>query len=287
MNIEEYISSGILESYVLGQTSESENALITCLIKTNPSVAEEVRAIQDAFEFLALESSIQPPKDLKADIWREINSESETSIGSVSDNVNSINPQKEFASIDDKTKIITIQEITQKETKVVQLNWLKYAASFALIILSSSFALYFYFQNKDINQRFAELEKNSKTIEKSEKLKQDYLNFLAHNQTERIVLAGVPEKPNAKALVFWNKENKHVMISEVDLPETPKDMQYQLWAIVDGKPVDAGMLDLDSQGKLLEMKTIESSQAFAITLEPMGGSESPHLEDLCVIGNVK
>ncbi len=138
-----------------------------------------------------------------------------------------------------------------------------------------------------MNQRFALLEKNTGTLKQSEKVKQEYIQFLASNQTEKIVLAGVPEKPNAKALVFWNKENKHVMLSEVSLPETPKNMQYQLWAIVDGKPVDAGMLDLDAEGKLLEMKTIESSQAFAITLEPMGGSASPHLEDLCVIGNVK
>lgn len=276
MNIEEYISSGILESYVLGQTSEQENALITCLIKTNPLVAEEVRVIQESFELLAQESSIAPPKELKDIIWRELEKE----------NSSESKPEKED-NIISLVQNPTENQNPASEEKVIQLNWMKYAASFALIILSSSFAVYFYFQNKEMNQRFALLEKNTGELKQAEKTKQEYIQFLASNQTEKIVLAGVPEKPNAKALVFWNKTNKHVMLSEVSLPETPKDMQYQLWAIVDGKPVDAGMLDLDAEGKLLEMKTIESSQAFAITLEPMGGSASPHLEDLCVIGNVK
>lgn len=276
MNIEEYISSGILESYVLGQTSEQENALITCLIKTNPLVAEEVRLIQESFELLAQEASISPPKELKDIIWGELEKESSTES----------TPEAE-GNVISLVRNHTESQNSGRQESVIQLSWMKYAASFALIILSSFFAFYFYLQNKDMSQRLAQLEKNTGTLKQSEKVKQEYIQFLASNQTEKIILTGVPEKPNAKALVFWNKKNKHVMLSEVSLPETPKNMQYQLWAIVDGKPVDAGMLDLDAEGKLMEMKTIESSQAFAITLEPMGGSASPHLEDLCVIGNVK
>ena len=43
-------------------------------------------------------------------------------------------------------------------------------------------------------------------------------------------------------------------------------MQYQLWAIADGKPVNAGMYTEEKDSKVALSK-IPKAQAFAITLE--------------------
>jgi anti-sigma-K factor RskA len=71
------------------------------------------------------------------------------------------------------------------------------------------------------------------------------------------------------------------------LPQPSSDLQYQLWAIVDGNPVDLGVFDILNEKELvtkdLDLKKI---QAFAVTLEKKGGSPSPNLEKLYVIGNV-
>jgi anti-sigma-K factor RskA len=65
------------------------------------------------------------------------------------------------------------------------------------------------------------------------------------------------------------------------------DHQYQLWALVDGKPVDLGVFDMrDGEVGLKNMKPIGVAQTFAVTLEPRGGSVSPTLEKLMVIGNI-
>lgn len=271
MNIEEYIASGILESYVLGQTTAQENALLECLVKTNPAVAEEVRLIRETFEQLANDSKMQPPPALKAQIWSQLQEEEQQA------------PENVEGSPQPEAKIVSMQPGDRSDKG----SWFRVAASVILILGSSALAFYFYRQNREMDQRLAQLESSAQELEKSNKTQQDYLAFLADKETSKIMLAGVPQKPNAKATVFWNKKNKHVMISDVKLPKAPENMQYQLWAIVDGKPVDAGMLDLNHEGKLLEMKTIDNSQAFAITLEPMGGSSEPHLEDLCVIGDVR
>ena len=69
------------------------------------------------------------------------------------------------------------------------------------------------------------------------------------------------------------------------MPAAPQGMQYQLWAIVDGKPVDAGVFDVATSG-LLKMKTLDGAVAFAVTIEPRGGRPSPTLETMQVIGNV-
>lgn len=275
MNIEEYISSGILESYALGLTTSEENALLECLVKTNPVVAQELRSIQEALEIVAQQQAITPPDDLKSKIWNEISKDtlittSKSKIESATANGQSITDNQQKSS-----------------AKVIRLNWLNIAASLILIVSSSSFAVYFYLQNKQMNEQIAILNSTTEALKNVNETNNSYLAFLANKQTERVPLSGVPDKPDAKAVVFWNKENKHVMISEIELPEAPKNMQYQLWALMDGKPIDAGVIDLNPKGKLLEMKTIEKSQAFAVTLEPMGGSPSPHLEDLCMIGTIK
>jgi anti-sigma-K factor RskA len=62
-------------------------------------------------------------------------------------------------------------------------------------------------------------------------------------------------------------------------------MQYQLWAIVDGKPVSAGIYSEDKDSQIVLSK-IENPQAFAITLEKQGGSIVPTMENMFVIGNI-
>jgi hypothetical protein len=61
-----------------------------------------------------------------------------------------------------------------------------------------------------------------------------------------------------------------VYLSSVKLPVAPEGKQYQLWAIVDGKPVDAGLLD--NPETFEKMKSLGNAQAFAISLEAKGGS---------------
>jgi anti-sigma-K factor RskA len=63
----------------------------------------------------------------------------------------------------------------------------------------------------------------------------------------------------------------------------PTGKQYQLWAIVDGKPVDAGMI-ATKKGiyHIQKMKSFGSVQAFAITLEKAGGSPIPTMDEMIV-----
>jgi anti-sigma-K factor RskA len=68
------------------------------------------------------------------------------------------------------------------------------------------------------------------------------------------------------------------------MEKTPAGKQYQLWAIVDGKPVDAGMIG-DCEG-LCKMKVIDHAEAFAVTLENAGGSPAPTLTAMFVLGKV-
>jgi anti-sigma-K factor RskA len=56
--------------------------------------------------------------------------------------------------------------------------------------------------------------------------------------------------------------------------------------MVDGKPVDAGMLDMDKGQMVVKMKNTPVAQAFAITLEKKGGSPTPDMNAMYVMGTI-
>jgi anti-sigma-K factor RskA len=100
-------------------------------------------------------------------------------------------------------------------------------------------------------------------------------------------LQGTAKAPSAVLMVAWSPAKRKVMIdmSSTSMPVNDKDHQYQLWAIVGGKPVDLGVFDADSTSKhMMEMKAVASADAFAVTLERRGGSPTPTMDQMMVIG---
>ena len=102
--------------------------------------------------------------------------------------------------------------------------------------------------------------------------------------SKKIELKGVEKHPNMLAEVYWN-ESKQVFLNPKNLPAAPSGKQYQLWAIVDGKPVDLGMYDANKE-TIQQMKVVEKPQAFAITLEKEGGNPTPTMEEMYVMGTI-
>jgi len=76
LDIKEYISSGILESYILGLASQEEASILECVMKNNAEVKAAFEEAQITFEMLATSQAVAPPHDLKAKIWDKIQQES-------------------------------------------------------------------------------------------------------------------------------------------------------------------------------------------------------------------
>ena len=96
--------------------------------------------------------------------------------------------------------------------------------------------------------------------------------------------------PQAQATIFWDTTGtRDVYMVINNLPQTPSDKQYQLWALLDGKPIDLGVFDLEVEQKrlLVKMKNVQNAQAFAITLEQRGRS-NPEVPEgkIYVVGNL-
>jgi hypothetical protein len=73
MNIEEIISSGILNDYCLGLLPSDEKKKIEQMSKEHPEIAAELTALQNGLKNYALKKNAERKGVLKKRIWNTIN----------------------------------------------------------------------------------------------------------------------------------------------------------------------------------------------------------------------
>lgn len=276
MNSKEYISSGILESYILGQASPEEAGILECVMKNNNEVREAFEEAQKTLEMLATAQAVTPPDNLRSTIWNKIQQQEKVELNIEQP---AIPIQTNIRQTEEKKEVLEIE----KEKKD---NWKNYAIAASLLFLvSSGVNLYWMNSQAEINEKMVKLESETKSKNLAMQNMQQKLDIVANPDMKKVVLAGVDKHPESKATVLWDTNSKDVYLNVNSLPEAPEGMQYQLWAIADGKPVDAGMYSEDKDGRIA-LSNIPNAQAFAITLEKKGGSDVPTMENMYVMGGV-
>ena len=90
------------------------------------------------------------------------------------------------------------------------------------------------------------------------------------------VLAGVAPVEQARGRVYVSP-TRGLLFAAQDLPVLPPNRSYQLWTIVGGKPVSHGVFELDTDGaaQLLAEAAPGMAEAYAVTIEPLGGVPEP------------
>lgn len=277
MNIQAYIESGVIESYVLGMTDSQQAAELEQLSRQYPEIKQAIDDFEASLEKLAFTNAPMPPATLKERLLFTL--------------------KDEFAKEEQERKIVPLVSFQEKET-VYQTpvrsisNWAKYmaAASVLLLVASAGLNIYLYKEASTAKGNYLALLKENTTITADNKVYQtkmldiyNSMEIMSSPDMVKVAMPGVKDKSEL-ATVFWDNKTKDVYLLVNKLPQTPEDKQYQLWALVDGKPVDAGVLG-DCNG-LCKLKNIPNAQAFAITLENKGGSPAPHLDQLHVLGKV-
>lgn len=181
-----------------------------------------------------------------------------------------------------------------------QTNFYKFAfaASMALLLISIAALINLNNQLDESNQRIASLEISNQKFSSTVNYINDQLSntrqtlevYTNPKDYKMVELKGMPKAPpGAKMMVAFNPQKEVVMIdlASLKMPETDTQHQYQLWALVDGRPVDLGVFDAkaDTTG-MIKMKSLGKAQAFAVTLEPRGGSVNPTMDQMMLMGNI-
>ena len=290
MNTKEYIASGIIESYVLGATTVGESAEVEQLALEYAEIQTEIESVSSTIENYVLQFEKEPPAFLKDKIKAQLFSEpiSADRFQAAVHGGQSTVANEQLAgdsgqlSVNSNQSSINSKQIDENPRDIVSLNGasapqrsiFSMAASWVLLALSIGGNIWFFSNWKNSEEKLVALETQNQVLAQEGKaLKASYQEEVAILQNpdfKVITLAGQPDFPKAKALVYFDKNKKEVYLSALKLPKAPTGKQYQLWAIIDGKPVDAGLVE--GTGNVLKMKSMTNAVAFAISLEETGGS---------------
>lgn len=259
MDINEIIESGLLELYVLDLTSADETKQVEAWRAQHPQVNDEIAKIEETVAEYMKQFDKAPPAELKDKILVQL--------GIDKDNI----PHRANMKV----------------------TWMRYSmvASVALLIGSVIMNLFFYNKWQTSEQQVATLEGEKQSILAEADLQKAKLQQQASDLSVlkspslKVVSLNSVNKGDEKVTVYWDTEENIVFVNVNNLPELPNDKQYQLWALDNGQPIDAGVMELGIEN-LQKLKNINNAQAFAITIEKRGGAVSPTLEQMVVLGTV-
>ncbi|GAB3532342.1 anti-sigma factor [Pontibacter brevis] len=276
-NEEDYIASGVLELYAAGALSEEERLEVEGMAAGSPEIRialEEACAVMEQYATL---HAVKPSAALKARVLEQIVVQ-----GPVS------------ASEAEEQTVRPLYPVEDEHRVGSAYKWM-FAASIALFLLSGFMSIRFYQNWQEAEEKLAEalvsqqmLAQNYQTTSNRLEQQEQILRVLRDENFQSVRLQGVEAHPEANVLVYWNPEQQEVFVDAVQLPDPPAGKQYQLWALLDGKPIDAGLINVEGkQYPMQQMKPIGAAQAFAVTLEPAGGSVNPSLDQLYVMGETE
>jgi anti-sigma-K factor RskA len=281
MNINEYISSGILEQYVSGTASAQERQEVECMSHIYPEIHAELLSVQDALEAFAQAQAVAPPAHLRQNIF---------------DSIATIEKEKAASHLTvsaNNTEAKPTETTTEKPAELTVSKKSNFRTAAALLLLvSSGLGYLLYTERNKVNDFANDLATVKSEIQNQKNIianKTEQLAVVQNKDFTPITMAGIPTKsPESNAVIYWNKKSQEVFVSVNQLPKPAQGKQYQLWAIADGKPVDLGMISNDAELKLAfqKMKTIKNPSAFAVTLEVEGGVPSPTMSEMYVMGGV-
>ena len=256
MNIEEYISSGILELYVSGSLSEDESREVVAMAKKYPELRAEIASIEAAFGMLS--SSLvedEPSMHILENALKDIQLEEES---------RSIHPMSSRPSFFSRA--------------------LPWAAS-VLLFASIIFNIFQFVQQRSLSKEVAELELMNLDLQEQSRNIGERLAVYEDRDVRTIYLNEL-DVPNSSSIIYLNTKTLQAYLNFGTLPSPPEGKQYQLWTLdANGAPKSAGILNFETG--LLDVGNIDSNaKSLAISLEPAGGSESPTAGQIYVLGSI-
>lgn len=263
MDIKEYINSGSVEMYIMGAMSSSEQDEFEQNLLLYPELNREYLKAQGTLNDYAHAHSLNPRPELRSKILDSISAENKSTT---------------------KKKIIKLRENPSLTYKYMV------AACLAALVISTFASWFFYTKWDCAEDRYTALlnDKNQLAVNYN-LVKMEFdrnssdLMVMRDFESKVIQLNAIDSSRNYEARVYWNKNTREAYIDVLSLPVPPENQQYQLWALVSGKPVDAGIFDMGDDG-IQKLKDIDKADAWAVTLEPKGGSITPTMNQMYLLG---
>ncbi len=247
--VHDFLNSGLLEKYLLGDTGHAESLQVEQFIAMYPQVRDEYMLLQDQLELTSRAQAVKSPDVLKSVMY----------------------------ALDD-SKVVELSKGRRIR------SWITIAASVAAVLFAVT-SYVFYNQNRvlvDENDTIAEeifdlrsdIDKNNDMLDGVMR----QLMKLNNPETQKYVLRGNDRAKDLKTVAYINPVEKSTLIDVVSLPELSQEQCYQMWAQMQDKMVNLGILD-EADRNLQPIPYIENAVSLNITIEPKGGNDKASLEN--------
>lgn len=236
--LQSFINSGLIDKYILGDTSITETVEVEHYISEYPEIDREYNRLQNNLEIISKSNAVSPPKHVLESILEDI-----------------------------KEKPVIDINIPKQHTP-----WYSVAASFAAVAFAvMSFLMYqknmvLIDENQVVVDEIFDLR--SDIQENNNKLDNVMLQFMKLNnpETEKYVLRGNSRAKDLKTVAYINQIDKTSMIDVVSLPKLPAEQQFQIWAELQDRMVSLGILDANNRN-LESIPYMENALGLSITIE--------------------
>ena len=261
MTIKQIKESGLLELYVLGELNQSDIRIVEKALGDFPSLKQDISEIETTLQLFANAHAIDAPTQVLGNILNEISS-SATDSNNIGSKPNGLNTEVEKVSM-----------------------WTKFQPLASLLgLIGLCIALYM--SSNKLEDQKAKHQEEIVKCEEEKKQQSIQLSILQslNAQGNQVIFADATEKyPDTKLHFNHNPDAKKNYIQVENLPELADNQSYQLWSLKgDDAPIPLDVFE-DDGGNFIEVSFISDTDAYAITIEPKGGQDSPTMENLVAV----
>jgi len=273
MTINDIKESGLLELFVMNALTKEERQVVLDALIQYPELKEEVNEIEITLQHFASSLAIQPRASLKDEIFNQLN---KNTYSDSQDTDDSEKTQETQVSEETEEPQNTIGQNKENKTYPSWMLW-----TFAISCLGL-IAGYFWCNNK-----FNSLQnKYDKSVLVCDSIQQDLKTQVAileslNDENNQIIKIKPTEKYPVTKLYFHNNPtSKKNFLQVQNLPPIAENQSFQLWSLKgDDPPIPLNVFERTSVG-VFEVDFVDQTNAYAITVEPKGGQDSPTLDNL-------
>lgn len=259
MKVEDYIASGILEQYVLGELSAEEEEEVLRYAERYPEVRSEIALIEESFEHMARSLAVKAPTHVLDNIQRKLSEKEET------------------------------KEKQSKKNKKISLLQYGVAATFTLKLMFMAVAAHFWINWQHSENRLESMQERYDQMEQRTQQLNQAFAIISDPAYQSIVLESSEVSVEARPILYWNELSGQLYINPYQLPANENGYQYQLWAVVEERPVSLGTFEVSAASltQMIALEGQEKASAFILSLEAEGGSDTPDMDALHYTGKVR
>lgn len=278
MRVQAFITSGVLEKYVLGMASEEEVEDVLEMASQHLEIKEELAAIRKTMKGYILSHKVAPPADLLAKVM---------AIG-VKQTASSTRNDPAARSISPSFAAPKREKTETGNNKSMGIA----ATVLSIALVAACFTAYTFFkdvegakqESADALEQVEEVKKQLATAQRNTMETQAKLDFYLDRDNQVAVLKGTNRAPNAKAVIYWNSISKSASLDVAKLPPLSSGSVAVLWANSGRSVQKLGVMAANDPGDRTSVSYIDGAESFFVTEENSPTVDQPNRSRILMTG---